>query len=326
MKTKLLLGGGDYPSRFDITDYVNGECATLGAFEYALIEAINEHNPKLCLEEVEYSLDGDCFALMRSSSFLGVIVEDFVLTDAEQAQLARRPFDWQFIHRGMNDNLVRRPIAYTLLTPTKIAGRNVLPAQQIFPVLIDLMEKCIQSSSFEPGNHPIYILNILNADVSAESIKRRFASLSMMGINVIDVYHSSFDRSIKPRNLEEYCRVYLSEVKADDSYITDDYCINTASKVVSVKTDRWVVGDYLQTHGTAHAVKGSSEKFYWIEVIPLVLIGIREGYRLDYSQYDQFINREQLMSGNDSFLNSDKFHRMLVLRDYFKKLNALRNE
>ena len=326
MRTKLLLGSSNYPARFEISDYTNGECASLSELEAALIEAINRHNPKLHVEAIEYSLDSGMFTLAKSSSYLGIIVEDSVLTDIEQAEIKRKPFDWQFIHRGKDDNLVRRPVIYTLLTQTRIIGRNVLPAQLVFPVLIDLMERCIQSSSCEPANHPIYLLNVLNVDVSAGSIRRRFASLSMMGINVIDIYHESFDHSIRLRNLEEYCRVYLSEARIGDEYVTDDYCIDTKAKVVYVKADRWVVGDYLEMNGTAHAVKGSSDKFYWIDVIPLVLIGIHEGYRLDYSQYEQFVQAEQRMSGNYNFLKSDKFHRMLVLRDYFKKLNTLRNE
>lgn len=326
MKTKLLLGNTNYPSRFEISDYTNGECATLAELEASLIEAINTHNPKLHVEEIEYSLDSDIFTLAKSSSYLGIIVEDSVLTDDEQAAIKRKPFDWQFIHRGKDNNLIRRPVIYTLITQTKILGRNVLPAQLVFPVLIDLMERCIRSSSCEPGNHPIYMLNILNVDVSAESIRRRFASLSMMGIDVIDIYHKSYNHSLRPRNLEEYCRIYLSDVRVGDDYITGDYCIDTKARIVHVKADRWVVGDYLQMNGTAHAVKGSSDKFYWIDVIPLVLIGIHEGYRLDYSQYEQFIKTEQQMSGNDNFLKSDKFHRMIVLRDYFQKLNTLRNE
>lgn len=326
MGTKLLLGNNDYPSRFEISDYVNGECSNLSEFETKLIKTINRYNPKLQVEKIEYCLDSDLFAPAKSSSYLGVIVEDSILTDDEYRQIKRRPFDWQFVHRSTDDNLVRRPIVYTLMTQTKIVGRNVLPAQLVFPILIDLMERCMQSSSCEPSNHPIYMLNILNCDVSADSIRRRFASLSMMGINVIDVYHKSFNQNVKPRTLEEYCKIYLSDTKVGDDYITDDYHIETASKVLHVKADRWIVGDYLQMNGAAHAVNGSSDKFYWIDLIPLVLIGIREGYKLDYSQYEQFIHREQQMSGNDNFIKSDKFHRMLVLRDYFKKLNTLRNE
>ena len=271
MRTKLLLNSTNYPSRFIVGDYTNGECTTLKEFETALIKAVNKHNPKLNVEVIEYSLDSNEFTLAKSSSYIGVIVEDTVLTDIELAQVKRKPFDWQFIHRGTDDNLVRRPIIYTLLTQTKIAGRNILPAQLIFPVLIDLMERCIQSSSCEPWNHPIYMFNILNVDVFADSIRRRFAALSMMGINIIDVYHSSFNQNNKPRSLGEYCSLYLAENKVSEDYVTDDYCIETAYKVIRIKADRWVVGDYLQMNGTSHAVKGSSDKFYWIDLIPLVL-------------------------------------------------------
>lgn len=321
----LLLGKGQYPASFLDTPYPDGDFVDLKDYESKVLAAINKYNPKLNVCSIEYSLDEDYF-LSNSSKFLGLIAEDIVDHDDEIC-LDEYSFDWYSAIDVDGVKHVYRPVIYTIMSTTKEGARNITFTQQIFPFLLDLMKLCICSSSYDPGNHPIYLINILNKRVTANTIIRRSAALSLMGVGFIEVFHPSLDEANIPLNLANFCEKYYPDNTDAGITETEDFIVDTNSKMVTVKTDQWKVGRYLeQKSNGSHGVVGSSEKFYWIEVLPVVLIGVHEGYQLDFTQYEGFLVAEMEREGNQGLVNNEKFKRMQILLEYFKKLALLRDE
>lgn len=320
----LILNGDDYPDKLLGKDCPT-ECSSREELEEKLLSAINSFNPKLNVSRVEYSINKDVYDLAKSSRYLGIIADEHIIPNSvfENETVC---FDWLIHDEGITKT-VYRPIVYMLITPSSEEGRNVLFTQQVFPILIDLIKCCIHSSSYNPGNHPIYLLNVINKDITAPTLLRRLTALSMMGIEVVDVFHKTLDHSTMPKNLHDLCVEYYSNDYLDGVTETKDFRISEADKTIILKTDHWVEGDYIRIKSGSrdHEVHGSDEKFYWIEVIPTLLIAINEGYSFDYSAYRHFIN-DEIARDEGRFTTGEKFKRMRVLLDYFDKLALLKDE
>ncbi len=60
---------------------------------------------------------------------------------------------------------------------------------------------------------------------------------------------------------------------------------------------------------------GSAEKFYWIEVMPMAILAYKLGYKVNFDEYEVFINTYRGLFSP----GSDKFARCECLLEYIRK-------
>ncbi len=152
-------------------------------------------------------------------------------------------------------------------------------------------------------------------------ILRHLASLCAAGMDYVEVFgKDSMDTRQIPRDLKAFLRVYASEFEskydeAADVFEDDNYRIEFSEKRFVWKAA--VMADTKLVYKTVSAVDfhGSSEKFYWIETLPMAILAYKQGYQVDYSDYAEFIRLYRPRFPK----NSEKFARCEVLLAYMKK-------
>jgi hypothetical protein len=315
MERILLLEGTGFPEKFRKVEVIPPiGLSKQDYLEQQVLESINRYNPKLNLTKVEYANLNTQFPQVQASKFTGLIVEDIEILDTQQARFSKLGY---FIWNNSNQYFARRIVMYVFLTNPKEESRNILVAQSIFPALIDYMSDFIASPSYTLANHPIYFINIINKRITAASVLKPLAGIIAAKINYIEVFPTTIDLKTVPTDVESFVRKYEIDCKGySTTFVSDYYEVDFSSKRLKLKTTNLVTGDYLERKGPNLQFKGSSEKFYWMGVLPIFLIACQDGYDIDYSEIEDFYNSNV---GNFSASN-EKFQRFSVLLKFMKKL------
>ena len=86
---------------------------------------------------------------------------------------------------------------------------------------------------------------------------------------------------------------------------------------LSVNITTGMFGASVNASGRGNATfNGSSEKFYWLDVLSMFELALRNNYEIDYNQLWSWYNQNRALN---SFGNSDKFSRFESLLKYFDK-------
>lgn len=315
MERILLLESTGFPEKFSKVEVQPPAGLTKQDYvEQKVLEAVNLYNPKLNLTRVEYGSLINQFPQVQVSKFTGLIVEDMEIQETDQDRLSRLGY---FIWSNSNQWFARKIVMYVFLTNPKEESRNILVAQSIFPALINYMDNFIASPSYTIANHPIYFINIINKRITALSVLKPLAGIIASGIDYIEVFPTTINPKTVPTDVESFVRKYESGCNEHSSTFTSNYYeVDFATKRLKLKTTNLVVGDYLGRSGHTLQFNGSSEKFYWMGVLPIFLIACQDGYDIDYSEVENFYN-----SSIGSFTdNNEKFQRFSVLLKFMKKL------
>lgn len=282
--------------------------------ERRVLEAINDYNPKLNITRVVYLSLNSQFPQVQSSKSTGLIVEDINIQHGEQQKYRQLGC---YIWNNAGEWFARKIIIYVYITPPTDGGRNSLVSQNLFPSLIDYMEDYIDSPSYTFANHPMYLVNIINKVITAESILKPMAGIISSGIEYVEVFNNSLDSSRVPKDPERFVKEYESNCRPSSSTFSNSYYeVDFHSKTLRIKTDRLVVGDYLENSGGYVGFNGSAEKFYWIQILPIFMMASKSGYSIDYSELENFYN-SHLVRFNPS---SAKLERFSVLLKFIRKL------
>lgn len=282
--------------------------------ERKVLDAINDYNPKLNITRVQYLSLNSQFPQVRSSKSSGLIVEDIKIQDEDQQKYRQMSC---YVWNNAGEWFARKIIIYVYVTPPTDSGRNTLVSQNFFPSLIDYMGDYIDSPSYTFANHPIYLVNIINKVITADSILIPMAGMIASGVEYIEVFNNSMDSSKVPKDPERFVKKYESSCgPMSITFSNRFYEVDFNLKTLRIKTDRLVVGDYLETNGGYIAFNGSAEKFYWIEILPIFMIASKAGYRIDYTELENFYN-SHLLRFNP---NSAKLERFSVLLNFIRKL------
>ena len=316
MGFKILLNSKAFPNNLSniVTPEEVLEDQKISWVEQKIISAINQKNPKLKILNIEYCDISARFPDFLDSNYAGLIVEEFKISLEQEQYYRCRNY---FVYSCDDGVFAQRPWIYIITTSATEPGRNVFVSQSIFPTLIDYMSKFLETPCYEVANHPIYFLNIVNKQVVAQSIIKPIHALALMNVCYIDVFNSTRNVSNKTLSLKEYV------VKFDASNYNEEHQLYTSAKFdldfknkkFKIKTQDLITGGYLVQKSSYIDFNGSSEKFYWMEILPVTIKAFEEKFDIDYNDFKTFCQRKSEFSPSSS-----KFSRFETILSFIKKL------
>lgn len=312
----LLVNQSTFPARFLKIDVDPQGEDKQTYVEKRIINAINKVNPKIRLRGVEYRDLNEMFPIVKSSesSYLALIVEDCVIQPEEIAQHYQPDV---YIDTSGDSVIARKTQAYLFFSAVSEGGRDALYTQSIFPALVEFMRIYNSSPSYSIANHPIYFTHLINKHITAPSLVRRLASYVAMGFVYVEAFGEALIPEEVPNKLEPFCREYLQDSQSFELEVPE-YSIDFRKRKLVVKTEKLLSGGYTQVNPIDNSLTfhGSSEKFYWAEVLPAVVIAVQSGYSVDCSSLKQYIEETE-----QQFSNNKKFDRFKVFVKYIEKIS-----
>lgn len=316
MNRKLLLPSSSFPNLFESSaiEFPSIPALKIQYMEETIMNAINSFNPKLKISNIEYveKIKDQFPHLDFFGKYISVIVEDIEIEESQQAEYTNKQYYvWEF----NNIYFARRILIYTFIADLQVVGRNTF-CQTFFPELIDFMNCYHSSPSFSIANHPIYFINFEYKDYP-DSIIRQAAGLIASDIEYMEVFNQNDDLVYVPKNIREYLNKFEDDFNSlVQTYSSDFFEIDFVNKSTTIKTNKLVLGDYLELKQNGkYDFNGSSEKFYWIEILPIIFLSIKNEYKLDYTLLENFYatNNPHFSSG------SRKIERFDFLIKFIKK-------
>lgn len=318
MERKLLLQKSKFPAKFEEIEVnpANG-ISKQKYVEDKIIQSINEYNYKLNISSIEYDDIQNQFKDIRTSDFTGVIIEEIEIKETEKDRYDNEKY---FLLNSGDKWLVRRILTYVFFSDSNESSRSSLFTQSIFPTTIDYMMDFISSPSYTIVNHPIYFVNIINKKITANSLIKRLASFIVLGFEYIEVFNNNTINSKEvPIDVKNFIKKYDNTYKEDDLIFSSNFFeVNFDLKTIKIKTDKLVVGDFLKQNASTGKISfnGSSEKFYWMEILPIIICGCNNDYKIDFSDLEYFYNSNV----NNFSSRDDKIKRFPILIEYIKKI------
>jgi len=322
MGRKLLLSNLGFPEKFLASSISPTNGLTQQQYmEQEVIKSINYYNPKLKVTDIEYLDIKQQFPHLKIGKYAGLIVEDFSINQVDLDIYRNEEY---FVWSTNNNWYARKIIIYVFLSDYEAKGRNII-SQSIFPEIIEFMGMFIASPSYTIANHPIYYINILSKEITAPTIIKQISGMIASNIEYIEVFTKNDELSYVPRDIYEYLKKFEKDfIPGNLTCSTNYYEVDFSRKIATIKIDRLALNDYvIPKVGTISGLefKGSSEKFYWMEIIPIIILASDNEYTIDYSLLENFYNQNI-----DKFSeNDDKFYRFSLLIKFIKKL-MLRGE
>lgn len=315
MKRILLLSSGGFPKKFHESDIqLPNEVEKQKFYEKHIIQSINNFNPKLEICEIKYVKISDYFTNITFGIYAGVIVE---LEEYIYDYKVENQEDYAFLIEDDKKFLMKIDI-YVFLTDKKQEGRNII-SQIIYPELIDFMDAYYSSPCYDIANHPIYFLNIFIDDINAMSILKQIAGIINSNIKYIEVFKKNEKLKEIPKDLYQYLIIFENkDIDRNVKYENDFYQIDFINSNIKIKRSKLVVGEYLLLKDDQETLQfnGSSEKFYWSEVIPIVLIAVENDFEVDMQEIEEFYQMSKV-----KFQSNDiKMKRFLTMINYLRKI------
>lgn len=324
MEFKMLLSKLGFPEKFENSSItVPIGMIKKDYIEKEILDSILKCNFKLHISKIEY-LDKikDQFEQLETGTYAGVIVEDTKIDPIDE-YLCKE--NGSFVWNQENSKFARKIVAYVFLSDYKVNSRNSAIAQVIFPEIIDYMKLYIESPSYAIANHPIYFINIFSEEITADSIIKQIAGMIILGIKYIEVFKENMELKDIPRNITDYInRFYLGNMGVDKKYSCEYFEVDFEKKMMTIKTDKLVPGEYLVVK-TKNPLKydfnGSSEKFYWLEIMPIIFLARENNFIIDYSLLEKFYSDNE----NRFSKKNEKLQRFYVLIEFIKKIMLRRD-
>lgn len=281
--------------------------------EEQLIKTINDYNPKLNINKIEYVDILKHFPQVKVGKYTGLIVEDEEFISIQYKE------EGNFLWLDRDKRFGKDIKIYVYLSQAKEGARNSTFTQVIFPTLIEYIEEYIESPSYTISNHPIYFINIIGTGISALSLLKRMAFFHLLQIEVLEVFNKNIDTKSITYDMRKFVEKFEKDYNEDDSmYSTEYYTIDFSKKKVILDTKKLVLGQHLEQNPNTmeYSFRGSYEKFYWMDTLAISMLACRSGFKLDYSQLEEFYK-----SNLGKFKSTDdKFRRFETLIKFIKKI------
>ena len=301
----LVLNEKTYPKNFNNHNDISTGNKSIVDFENQIIDLINDYNHHIKLEKIVYSDVLKIDQTFGKTKFNGLIGEVFSVEEFNErtgknvsANISINGEEWFFDKR-----------IYVYLSPVKEESRNITFSQTIFPGTIDVMSNGIETSNYKLMNMPTYLINIIDTKITSSSLMQTLYSINLLEIDVI-----SFSKD----NRLEYCRDlkhYLDLTGITSNVINSSVEIDVKEKKLKVKASDGLLGLKTLADNSVD-FNGSSEKFYWMNIIPFVLSAVKEQYTVDLDELYNFISQKRSIFKS----GSNKFIRLENLALYFKKI------
>lgn len=331
MSQFLLLNSGEksYPAKFIDVEYIPEGAQQLEDIEYRnkkildienrLAERIHKFNHNLVIDEIKYVKLNDLFPKLHNGTYTGLIVEEKDISREELDYYTRKK-DVAIISEN-NKILIYEVLYYVFLSAPTEEWRNTLFTQSIFPELIDYMAESLEYPTYTFANHPMLFINIINKELTASSLIKRIKGIIAMGLHYIELFPKTIESSNVSVDFASYLHDCVDGYNPERvNYDTPNYFIDTNNKVLKIKTEKLAVGNYLILKDDQTLdFHGSDEKFYWMDVLPIIVRAKNAGYSIDISELCRFCQNEDLMFSE----KNKKFQRFIVLKKYIEKLYHL---
>lgn len=314
MSYYLLLSSAAYPNAFENIEIESLDYSKQIYVENKILEVIKEKNKKFDIDGIEYCRISERFPNFQETNYSGAIVEVFNITEREKESYYS---DENYIFEKEGNIFVQQLWAYMFLSVPREQSRSSLISQSIFPPLIDFMNIYRDSPSYTIANHPIYFLNIINKNITAASIIRKLAGLIAMDIVYIEVFTTTLNTNEIPKDPKAFLHKFNDCSYDDNSFQNNCFYIDFENKIFRIKTEDLIVGKYLILKDNGNIdFHGSDEKFYWMDLLPMLMLSLKYNYEIDYSDLELFVT-----SKRDLFSNSNKkIERFEILLNYIIKL------
>lgn len=319
MERILILNDSQFPNGFNSVIVTPPAGMTKVSYtENRMLAAINQYNPKLNVSRIEYMAIETQFSNYKKGTSNGVLVEEF---DINPALTATYRANGCHVYTVGGSCKCRRIMMYIFVSGADENTRTAFISQTVFPTLLDYAQEYMSSPSYSIANHKFCFINILNKTITSTMILRHLASLCTAGMDYVEVFgNGSLDVKQIPKDLKKFLREYSSDFVANynavtDTYEDDNYKIEFANKLFVWKSAPMAASKIVPKTATTVDFNGSSEKFYWIETLPMALFAYNQGYTVDYSDYSNFITTYRPRFPN----TSKKFERCEVLLEYIEK-------
>ncbi len=321
MGKKLLLSNAGFPQKFLTSSIIIPPNFDKQQFiENKVLESINKYNPKLNVTKIEYLVISSQFPNLDLGIYAGLIVEDIEISENQKDFYLTKGCHISIVEEKL---ISRKILVYVFLTNNEENGRDII-SQYIFPEIIDFMGAYYTSPSFEIVNHPIYFVNIFKNRTTASSIIKQIAGMIASNIEYIEVFNFNSELSNIPKDIYEYIKMFEKDFDEEThNFKCDFYEIDFIRKTIIIKVDRLVLGNYIKIrdNSSIYQFKGSSEKFYWAEVLPISILAQENGYKVDLTLLENFYKENK-----DRFSEGDtKMKRFSLLIKFINKLTLRRN-
>lgn len=334
---KLVLSNKGFPERFNNHNNLPNYDVTLSKKENAeklVINSFNRYNPKLEISRIEYENLEDVYG-EKVSEFIssGLIVEETNIMETPDNR--DHYLNDGYVINYNNGGTFEKVSAYVYVGKPQEDSRNIFIAQTIFPSLIDQMKLYLDSPSYTMTNKPVYFVNLVNKNYKDANgyISRHINYWQNAGIHVIDItgnieyeYNNNLENILSANLKSDYdpnhgTYKYYNPTTNIYHYYTENknletYTVDVTNKLLTLKKEAIEDAVRLDSNGK-HNFRGSNEKFYWAECIPLVIIASRQNYNIDISEYRDFINTYR---PHFRGRNTDKFERSELILNFFEKI------
>jgi len=324
---KLLLQDVSYQKKFNKIDVTPPSgMSKLQYIETKLLQEINNKNPRLHVSAIEYMDINNEFTGFIGGTYSAIIVDEENIPSIP----INRTDDSRYFTDASGNAIRQRIRSFVFTSPaTKDEGRNITVTQDIFPRLLDYIERYIGSPSYAYANHPFCYISLMtpSGDLQA-SILENYARLNQLDFEFIELFPTGVNFSNIPEDVEGAIEFIAdlprSRKTIADVQVTDDYKFDVVNKKLTILSSTLQVNQVNNIFGrrverttTGNAgFKGSQEKFYWLDVLSMFELALRNNYEIDYSQLWNWYNQNRT---NNSFGNSEKFPRFESLLKYFDK-------
>ena len=310
--------------RFNSIDIKGSSLSKIEYVENCIIDAMNNYNSKLNVKEIEYSSFSQIqsqFPSFKEGANHGLLVGEIEINSLELEKYSHSGW-YVFSDEGVMK--ARRILMYLYLSNINEGSRNSFTSQTLFPEMIDYIEEYIGSPSYSMTNYKNCFINLLTKKVTAPSILRHLSSFCLIGMDYIEVFNNySLNPTSIPSDLKSFLEKYTHKSNYNEFYddkndIFDNgrYRIDYKRKQFSLETKTLTIGqDLIRKNNGEYDFHGSSEKFYWIEVLPMSLFAYNQGYSVDFSKYQSFIDEYCNKFSNDS----EKMKRCKIILSYIEK-------
>lgn len=300
-----------FPEKFEEIN----DASTKGTswIEQTLISRINTFNPKLNIKKIKY-YDKDInkkFPDFETGISCGAIIE--------RKQISKTEIDFYKSkdYYTNTDNLIaEKIIEYVYILPTNQKARNSFVSQTVFPSLIDYMGKYLASPSYTIANHKFMLINLDKDKIKANSILNSLIAFIYSGMDYVSLFPFN-DISVKNLNIKCFInQIYPKQIKKekkDEVYVNDFYYINLNKKTLKIKSGK--LNKAINMSKGVETFKGSEEKFYWAQILPILIIASFDNYKVDFTEYRDFCKIHK-----NKFGSSNKMNRCLVLLKFIEKI------
>lgn len=228
-----------------------------------------------------------------------------------------------------------RAVVYMFVSPPDLAWRNVFVTQTIFPGLCALIDEMRTAPGIAFSAHPVYFLD-LASESTPSSVRRTLMLFTSMGTGYVSLRRADFDPMSVPRDLDR-----LLQDAGDQRAGRPYYSVDAQERILTFTTSQFNTNGLLSADDppTKWNFKGSQDKFYWSEVLPVAVVAAHSGYRIDCSEVVAYLARvrsdAEAVHHAKNLANakvgkkpkevklSNKFNRTVALFDYIEKISEI---